>query len=477
MNNGERTKTGFVYWPAVLSILYVILRIPFIPLGYGADDDAWRVASAGKSLLESGAYSSSRFPGYPLFEIVNSPLIAAGGWYLSNAATIIVSLLLLLVFWKTARAAGAGSPRLLTVLFGFFPLFFINSTNTMDYLWALLFIMLSWYLLLKRRVPLAALCLGVSVGFRLTSCIFAVPFTIYLLFSGRGRSAVPFLSLAAVIALLSFSPPLFTYGLGTFKFYKSPRYELSHIPYFLVYSVGILPAIVLVYGAARKVGPFFGALRGGDPIVLSCTASIIAVLVVFSLAPLEKTYTIPMFPFLFLLMDRFFGRKLLAAFTVLALLYGLVMVEVKDESSLDTIRVAPHIASGLVTRDYRDRREQLRLRERLAPFLVRKFGAEKPALFVTGWRVGLPQLFENAEFVKRTISHQGKSLEIYDIEGTSISVLPGPISRSLYESFVGAGYELAFLEGALRYSRLDSGFETDAGRADIVKVSRVLGGG
>lgn len=46
----------------VIVCLLIISRVPFIPLGYGADDDAWRIARSVKLLCNACTYSVSRLP-------------------------------------------------------------------------------------------------------------------------------------------------------------------------------------------------------------------------------------------------------------------------------------------------------------------------------------------------------------------------------------------------------------------------------
>ncbi len=62
-------RTSFIekiqknWWLVVIICLLIISRIPFIPLGYGADDDTWRIARSTKLLYEIGTYSASESPG------------------------------------------------------------------------------------------------------------------------------------------------------------------------------------------------------------------------------------------------------------------------------------------------------------------------------------------------------------------------------------------------------------------------------
>jgi hypothetical protein len=457
---------------AALVLVYVLSRLPFIPLGYGADSDAWQVARVAASFRGTGVYSASRLPGYPLFEILNSVLVTFGGWYASNTATVLASLILLLAFVKIVVRLEARYPRWLIFLFAFFPLFWINSANTMDYLWALLFVMLSWLFLLNGRVGLGALFLGLSMGFRLTSCLFIIPYSGYLFLTGRKNHIVPLVAIATVVGVASFSPSLTAHGLGTFTFLMSPYHEPSHIPYYAMYSLGIVSTLLLLYWVSRQWRPLWQGWRSKDPIVITCIVAVALVAVVFCIAPLDKSYLIPLFPFLFILLDKYAVPKLLAAFTITAVLYGFVMIEVKDTESLDEIRVRPHIDYGLVVKDFFERKEQLELREKLVPFLVEEYGRERKVLFVTGWRTGIPQLLGNPRVAERSLAESADA--IFGVVGSNIDILPGPIGEGQYKDFLTSYGGIVFLEGAVRYSKQYRDFDIPPDGLDIIRVADIL---
>ncbi|MEP6937397.1 MAG: hypothetical protein ABI871_04945, partial [Chthoniobacterales bacterium] len=57
----------------ILMLVGVALsRLPFLDAGYGVNVDAWRVARAARHIAQTGEYEASRFPGYPVHEIVCS---------------------------------------------------------------------------------------------------------------------------------------------------------------------------------------------------------------------------------------------------------------------------------------------------------------------------------------------------------------------------------------------------------------------
>jgi hypothetical protein len=119
-----------------LTIIYFLLRLPFINYGHGTDPDAWRVALTAHHLLDTGKYLPSRLPGNPLHEILTTIFIP-GGWIATNLATAAVSLLGVYVFIRLINHLQLPNRGVLTIAFAFTPLLFINSIATMDYMWAL----------------------------------------------------------------------------------------------------------------------------------------------------------------------------------------------------------------------------------------------------------------------------------------------------------------------------------------------------
>jgi hypothetical protein len=90
-------------WPLSALFLIVLLsRLPFLDAGYGANVDAWRVARVAHDIATSGEYSVSRFPGYPVQEIVCS-WFWNGGPIMLNGLTALFSAAVATTFAAIAR--------------------------------------------------------------------------------------------------------------------------------------------------------------------------------------------------------------------------------------------------------------------------------------------------------------------------------------------------------------------------------------
>jgi len=460
------------HWFLTLVIFQVLSRIPFIPLGYGADDDAWRVARAAKEMLTTWHYSISRFPGFPLFEIVNIPFVAYGNWYLSNSATAVVSAITLYIFFKIINVLDIQYKKETSILFAFFPLLWSNSANTMDYIWGLMFILLCFYFLLTDRIIPAAVALGVSVGFRFSNAAFVLPFSTLLALSGKRKRVPVFIVVFALSGIVAFSPPLIKFGAGILhKVYRPSFFELTHIPYYLAYSMGLITSTILVAGFVKFAGNIAQSIKDKDVITITSLLSVLIVLIIFFIIPQEKAYLIPAFPFLFIIIARTCSRRFIIIFTIAALTYGFIRIEAKDDSSVDVIRVRPHFSYGLIDGGYKFRKAQLELREKLAPFLIDKAGSNRRTLFISGWLIGLPQLIDNENFER--ISVRGLKAELYRLKRTETIVMVGAISKAQYDYFKKKGYRLLFLEGSIRYSRNAFGFEVDTSKEEMISVHEI----
>jgi hypothetical protein len=166
---------------AILSVIYLLVRLPWLWSGYGAETDAYRVALVALHLRQSGEYLPSRLPGYPVHELLMAPLVWLGGSVATNLATALVSLFGVLIFAGIARAVKAPAAGLLVIAFAFTPFLIVNSVATKDYMWALSFLLAAYLASIRRRPVLAGVLLGLGAGCRITTAAFALPLLVLYL--------------------------------------------------------------------------------------------------------------------------------------------------------------------------------------------------------------------------------------------------------------------------------------------------------
>lgn len=342
-----------------LGAVYVVSRVPYLNLGYGTDPDAWRVALSAHHLLDAGEYLPSRLPGYPLHEFVTA-LLVKGGWVTTNLSTVLVSLLGVYLFARLAADRRLPARGALTVTFAFAPLLWINSVTTMDYMWALTGILGSYLLTTKGRPGLAGACLGLAVGFRLTSGAMVLPLGLLLWRESRVRDVPRFLAALAGVSLVAYSPVIAVYGLHFLNFYGASVTWQSFLNRLGKDALGVLGALAVLAAFAlswRNLRRLPKDLRS-EPHVLVWVVVVVLYFVSFARLPHEIAYLIPVFPFGLFLMARYLRPSLLRVALAVILLAGFVdITSPGDTVNLDTFANA-RLGAGMLLSDLDTLRNQ-----------------------------------------------------------------------------------------------------------------------
>ena len=320
------------------SFIVLLTRVPFLLPGYGTDPDAWGVAYIARYISQANQYAVSRFPGYPLQEL-SYALIWQGGPLLMNGITAIMSGLaagfFVLVGKKLAsHALKDGVVFLGALIFAFTPVIYLNSVNSMDYVWAIAFILGGLYFALSDRAMLAGLFLGLAIGTRITSVAMLLP--LILIFHNQGvlrKDVIKFILISFAVGSLFYIPAILTYGLGFFTYHPGEPIPLGRV---------LANATVGVWGWAG-----FGAIVIASSVLLwhlfFTKSSLprlrrtaywkiwlitiaIYLLIYFSL-PHQSAYLIPLVPFTILLFQEFLTKKILLILFI-AVICSSLMVEI-----------------------------------------------------------------------------------------------------------------------------------------------------
>jgi hypothetical protein len=351
---------------ALISLVFVASRLPFVRLGYGSDPDAWRVAMSARYLLQHGTYLPSRLPGYPLHDIAMAAFIR-GGWTLTNLATVAAALAGVFCFAAILKRLNLPGAGLLTVTFAFLPLLWVTSTETLDYSWALGLLLGSYLALLSRRPEIAGLLLGLAGGFRITYLAFALPLALLIVQDGRPRDLFRFLACMLASWIVVFSPVWVRYGAGFWNFYDVRPGWGDVIRSLTEGSAGLLPILVVVACLAvswRELRPL-PSILALEPHAAAWAMIALLALFVFVRLPLQTYYLMPAAPFLLLLLARVLRRPVLAIICLSLLMGGVVDIYTtsnagwRSPTALLNIRPTP----GLVLQDYQLRQQRLSLVE------------------------------------------------------------------------------------------------------------------
>ena len=358
------TKSPHIF---ILISSFVISRIFLLNLGFGADGDAWNIANSAFDLRYLHTYHTSRAPGYPLPEYVNS-LIIDHGWIATNSMTMILSLISVIFFARILKDLNVKKKGLLVLTYAFLPVLWINSTNTMDYMWALTFIVITWFFILKKQYALAGLMMGLAIGSRITSVILILPFLYLIWAENRKIKDIIYFGMATVtVSSLLFLPLFLQYGLNFLTYYPI---EMTKIE--LIIKAGKNGTKLFGRGAALfglialllSAKTLFREIVEKDKDTIFIGSAIILICILFIKAPYEPEYLIPMIPFGLLLMNKICRKELIVIFCILLLLNSFVSFPIMGKNNEGNLTVRT-IDDGMIKRNIEERTEQIDHTQRL----------------------------------------------------------------------------------------------------------------
>jgi len=349
----------------LLVIAWLAIVAPQIVLGYGSHGDAWLVGRAALQMWSSGRYVASRSTGFPLFEILVTPLVHAGGWYLSNLLSLAAGLALLFAFFRLADRGELSHPSPAILAMAFLPVVVTHSASTMDYVPALALMVWAYVLLREGRNKASAVLIGLACGFRLTSGLLILPWAIYVWKSRRSlRPVATGVLLATAVGTIAYSPVLLTYGIRTI--HLTIQVDLPTRVLIGGYSAlellgivqSVVVAAVLVY-SLRRGGP--AAAVSETPWYAFHVSNIAVWIPMFLAMPYKSAYLMPLLPSLILLLDRLAGRRAFASICALLLSYHVIRLDaLGGESGRRYVKFS--LSSGYTIADIQDRRFKLATR-------------------------------------------------------------------------------------------------------------------
>ena len=324
---------GFSRRNLLFTFLIFLSRIPFIFSGPGTDEDAWGVALYALNIFNTHEYEVSRFPGFPVHELV-SVLFIRGGPIALNILTAIMSAAAALMFVCALQEMRLRFPYLAGLAFAFTSIVYVHSSESIDYMWAMAFIMASFWLLLKEKLALSALMLALAAGCRITSLAMLLSFGVLLIDDGKDlgsniKRMIRYAFVTGVFSVLIYSPVLFTYGLSFFTFYDLSGYpSISKVLYKISLGVwGITGIIALLYGTvvllfppAAKTGKYLLPRTINEKHVISWLVAMDMAILIFVRFPYEAGYLIPLIPFTILVFGKYLYDRAFIYFSLLLIL-------------------------------------------------------------------------------------------------------------------------------------------------------------
>ena len=235
-----------------IGIALAIVAIPQLVLGPGTDLDVGAVIASGR-LITHGDYRPSRPPGAPVHEAIVGVLERVGGTTLSNVATLLAALAVVAAIVELARRARLPRPYLVAAVLVANPWFIVAATSTVDFPFALAFLLWGTIALQRDRSVVAAVCFALAVGCRATT-ILLIMAALVADVSGddpQPRRALRAGALASVLGLALYFPAFVSAG-GSLAFAQndfstaSPGVMLGRALAKNLYFVGLAGAAVLL---------------------------------------------------------------------------------------------------------------------------------------------------------------------------------------------------------------------------------------
>lgn len=327
--------------PWGIAMLVLLSRIPFLWNGYGTEEDSWGLVINAWDIANSGHYVYSRLPGHPLQELLLAAFPHAGP-FVYNLFSALFSAVAIFFFakilqWYQVRLYWLGALAL-----AFTPVFYISSTYTIDYCYALAFILAAYYSLLKGRMWVAGVLLGMAVGSRLTSAMMLLPFVMILWGSAKEHRIKNILILSlttGLSALLAYAPAFYEYGLAVIGTYKLPYPPLAKALYKGSIGVwGVLGGLALLLAVVASVWNHQknNGVMWGDSAKKShqwsWMVAVLLPLLIFVNLPEKSAFLIPALPFVILLLARFVKMQwIFITFCILTILSSFVLsVNISD---------------------------------------------------------------------------------------------------------------------------------------------------
>jgi hypothetical protein len=272
--------------------------------GYGNDNDTYALISSGKQLLNNFQYKPSRFQGNLIPEIVIGFTSKYGGFIFSNFISVLLGIFSLYILFKLLLFITTNSNSLFIItIIGLNPFFIIAATSTMDYIYAVFFLLFGFYLLITRKYLLSSIILSFALSSRLSN-IFIILITYFFLFLNLTKKEKVKLFISGLfnllITLLLYLPVYF-YSSNSFSFLNYSIGNWNYIQYairFIYKNIAIFGLVIFLIIYYRLIiliyNSNFHFLKNSKVILFIFTINIIQELL-FLKIPLEISYLLPNF--------------------------------------------------------------------------------------------------------------------------------------------------------------------------------------
>lgn len=283
----------------VLLLAAILLsRIPFLFSGYGSEEDAWGLILTARNIANTGVYEVSRMPGHPVQEML---LSACWNWSASwlNFLTALAGVAGAGAFMLSLRRMHIRNYKAAGVMLAFVPVITINSTNVMDYVWALSLTLFTWLAVTYNRYFVAGLLLGIACGFRVTAGAMGIPLAILLFSNLKSFKPVLIMGITTICTtLICFIPAFEVYGSSFFTYYEYFPYPpfLKNVYKATFGAWGISGMLVVITGIIAGIYQLWkqpGLIKSNKVILLMVLSGLLLYTYSFIKIPQKAAFVIP----------------------------------------------------------------------------------------------------------------------------------------------------------------------------------------
>ncbi len=362
----------------LVSFLVLLTRLPFLFAGYGSEEDAWGLILVARNINLLGIYEVSRMPGHPVQEYLLSLIWNRPAWML-NFLTALVSSIGIYYFMKTLVKLHIHNAVIYGLALAFVPVFFINSTNVMDYNWTLCLVLIAFYLTVTGRYLWAGVIIGIACGFRVTAGAMVIPFAIWHYLNYKSIKIILLSGmLTLVTAIICFLPAWNIYGSSFFTYYEYFPYPpmLKNIYKGTIGAWGLVGAAAIAVAGSIVIRRWRMISKHQKksifPVVLVCISTLLLYSYSFIKIPQKSAFVLPMVPFIILLISLFLNKKEGLIFCLAMILScfffginlddplrGSKVSELSFKTKAGTTSVVFDLLSGPVIADYTKRKQKI----------------------------------------------------------------------------------------------------------------------
>jgi hypothetical protein len=320
-------------------LLALVMYVPFIFLGYGSDMDTYRVLWTGQRMATILDYVPSRPPGFLVFETITYFLNVIGGSVLTNLGALCMSLVVIYSLKTILETYQIPNRRLLLLILMVQPYYWVNSTCTMDFLFALGFSFLAFTLLLKEKYVFAGIAMGLAIGSRISSGLACAGFLLFffitmpkarwkLILAGSITAAITVLVFLPSADFAGWSLRFMKPAVGGEEYWSLPlRAGRSVYKSLTFWSFPVILAFIAVAVLAVRR---FGQIRRSPQaaIFIFSAVMLLAYEAFYFYIPTEPAYLLPTIPFMIILLGVILANKrwALAGIICLLLLSNFVVI-------------------------------------------------------------------------------------------------------------------------------------------------------